>query len=36
VTKVTLDVDYGFGVKGFGDGVKRPNTLAVTLGFKIF
>ena len=35
VWKVTFDVDYEFGLKKFGDGVKAPSTVNLTLGFKI-
>lgn len=34
--KVTFDVDYEFGLKKFGDGVKAPKSWNLTLGFKIF
>ena len=35
VWKVTFDIDYEFGLKKFGDGVKAPKSWNLTLGFKI-
>lgn len=35
VWKVTFDIDYEFGLKKFGDGIKAPKSWNLTLGFKI-
>lgn len=33
---ITFDVAYEFGLKKFGDGVKAPSSVSLTLGLKIF
>ena len=35
VWKLTFDIDYEFGLKKFGDGIKAPKSWNLTLGFKI-